>query len=29
MPEHLTTQEEMVAWMTKVMPKVVEGTTKS
>jgi hypothetical protein len=24
MPDHLTTQEEMVAWMTKEMPKVVE-----
>jgi len=24
MPDHLKTQEEMVAWMTKEMPKVVE-----
>ena len=23
MPDHLTTQEEMVAWMTKEMPRVV------
>ncbi len=29
MPEHLTTQEEMVAWMTKEMPKVVERATRS
>jgi hypothetical protein len=24
MPEHLTTKEEMVGWMTKEMPKRVE-----
>lgn len=28
LPEHLTTQEEMVAWMTKEMPKVVERAVR-
>jgi hypothetical protein len=27
MPDDLQTKEEMVAWMTKEMPKVVRGTT--
>jgi hypothetical protein len=28
MPEHLTTQEEIVAWMTKEMPKMVERAAR-
>lgn len=28
MPDHLTTSEEMVAWMTKEMPKLVENATR-
>jgi hypothetical protein len=28
MPANLTTQDEMVAWMTKEMPKVVEGASR-
>jgi hypothetical protein len=29
MPEHLTTQEEMVAWMTKELPRVIENSARS
>jgi hypothetical protein len=29
MPDHLTTHQEIVAWMTKKIPKVVERATRS
>jgi hypothetical protein len=29
MPDHLTTHQEIVAWMTKEIPKVVERATRS
>lgn len=29
MPDHLKTQEEMIAWMTKELPKTIESAAKS
>jgi hypothetical protein len=29
MPEHLRTRDEMVAWMTEVLPKAMESAARS